>query len=179
LIPEFPVECDAVSRYIDHGHDHLPGLQPRRCWGKLCSLDVGSRRREAIFLPCARLSPLQSHCHLPGAALRNTAPTLENAPHSLYQTDGANAGLASCVVTGTADGAILVYDVRVGRGSSGLKPVTSLLRAHSQEVRLQFSIGNRTYRHRDDFCRFCHLAAATIALVAMVKTLSPSTGIVL
>ena len=64
-------------------------------------------------------------------------------PHaSLQQTDGANAGLASCVVTGTSDGSILVYDVRVGRGSSGLKAVTSLHNAHSEEVQFLLSLAS-------------------------------------
>jgi hypothetical protein len=48
--------------------------------------------------------------------------------------------LASCVVTGTSDGSILVYDVRVGRGSSGLKAVTSLHNAHSEEVHINFPL---------------------------------------
>jgi hypothetical protein len=91
-----------------------------------------------------------------------------NSP-SLLQTDGANAGLASCVVTGTADGAILVYDVRVGRGSSGLKPVTSFQNAHSEEV---LCILSRT--HCLNLTRFppryCLWAAATIDLAEMVRT---------
>jgi hypothetical protein len=105
--------------------------------GGSCGLsmwDLVEEKRFCYHEPQNATSRATAICQVTSADFNDFNVARAQLSFSLPQTDGANAGLASCVVTGTADGAILVYDVRVGRGSSGLKPVTSFQNAHSEEV---------------------------------------------
>jgi hypothetical protein len=111
--------------------------------GGSCGLsmwDLVEEKRFCYHEPQKSMSRATAICQVKYADVHFDVLCICPNTHSLHQTDGANAGLASCVVTGTADGAILVYDVRVGRGSSGLKPVTTFQNAHSEEVHCIFLV---------------------------------------